>query len=81
MNWWSWKKRNPWHPPVRPQYAEKISEFEDERLSRTGVWLTINIQVMPNGGWCNWKHDIPEELRTEAKDALIALALVLQKQE
>jgi len=78
---WPWQRREPWHPIVRPQYAQKISEFEDERLSRTGIWLTINIQVMPNGGWCNWRHSIPEELRTEAKDALIALALALQDAE
>ncbi len=77
MNW-PFKRRKPWHPVVSPQYAQKISEFEDERLARTGKWLTINIQVMPHGAWCNWRHNVPEELRTEAKDALVALALALQ---
>jgi len=81
VNWWPWQKRKPWHPPVRPQYAQKISEFEDERLARTGTWLTINIQVMPHGAWCNWNHTIPPELKREAKDALVALALVLQAEE
>jgi len=78
---WPWQKRKSWHPVVRPQYAHKISEFEEERLARTGTWLTINVQVMPNGGWCNWRHNVPEELRAEAKDALIALALVLQNKK
>ncbi len=76
---WPWQKPEP--PIVRPAYAQKISEFESERLARTGRWLTIRIQVMPNGGWCNWNHDIPDELRNEAKEALISLALMLQNRE
>lgn len=78
---WPWKKSKPKPPVVRPQYAQKISEFENERLTRTGTWLTINIQVMPNGVWCNWNHEIPPELKREAKDALVALALMLQAEE
>ena len=76
---WPWRKKQPDAVlGVRPIYRKPITEFEAERLARTGKWLTIHIQVMPNGNWVNWRHDIPEELRVEAKDALIALALALQ---
>ena len=80
MNW-PWKKRKPWHPPVRPPSDRPITEFEERRLAEMGRWLTVQIQVMPHGTWCNWKHNVPEELRIEAKDALIALALALQAEE
>ena len=65
-------------PVVRPPSDRPITEFEIRRLEEKGVWLTIRIQVMPKGSWVNWKHDIPEELRIEAKDAIVALALELQ---
>ena len=78
---WPWQKREPWYPPVRPPSARPITEFEERRLADTGQWLTVQIQVMPHGSWCNWKHNVPEELRIEAKDALIALALALQNKE
>ncbi len=78
---WPWQKKQPdTDPPVvRPIYQKPITEFEAKRLIRKGKWLTIHIQVTPNGSWVNWRHDIPPELKKEAKDALIALALVLQK--
>ena len=76
---WPWQKNDPGPPIVRPEYVKPITEFEVERLTRTGKWLTIQLQVMPNGKWCNWKHDVPPELKREAKDALVALALELQK--
>lgn len=75
---WPWQKSQPEPPAVRPIYQKPITEFEAKRLIRTGKWLTIHIQVTPHGSWVNWRHDIPEELRVEAKDALVALALALQ---
>ena len=78
---WPWQKPNPWHPPVRPPSDRPITEFEERRLAEIGQWLTIQIQVMPHGSWVNWKHDIPEDLREEARDALAALCLKLQDKE
>ena len=65
-------------PVVRPPSARPITEFEIRRLENVGVWLNIQIQVTPKGSWVNWKHDIPEDLRVEARDALAALCLKLQ---
>ena len=65
-------------PVVRPPSDRPITEFEIRRLEEKGVWLTVRIQVMPKGSWCNWKHDVSEELREEARDALVALCLKLQ---
>lgn len=65
-------------PVVRPPADVPITELEARRLEERGVWLNIRIQVTPKGSWVNWKHDIPEELRQEARDALIALVLQLQ---
>lgn len=76
---WPWQKNDPESPVVRPIYQKPISALEAKRLIQKGKWLTIHIQVTPNGSWVNWRHDIPPELKKEAKDALIALALVLQK--
>lgn len=76
---WPWQKSDPEPPAVRPIYQKPITEFEAKRLARNGQWLTIQIQVMPNGKWTNWKHDVPPELKKEAKEALVALALELQK--
>lgn len=79
---WPWAKKwqagSEWPAVIRPPVDRPITEFEAERLTRVGKWLTIHIQVTSHGSWVNWKHDIPEELRVEAKDALIALALALQ---
>ncbi len=78
---WPWQKKQPDtdSPVVKPIYQKPITEFEAKRLAQTGRWLTIQIQVMPKGAWCNWKHDVPPELKKEAKEALVALALELQK--
>lgn len=67
-------------PVVRPPSKRPITELESWRLEERGVWLNIQIQVTPHGNWVNWKHNIPEELRTEARDALVALVLALQDQ-
>lgn len=79
MRWWPWQKRDLELRAVRPIYQKPITEFEAKRLAQTGRWLTIQIQVMPNGKWTNWKHNVPPELKKEAKEALVALALELQK--
>lgn len=76
---WPWQNRDRELLAVRPIYQKPITEFEAKRLAQTGRWLTIQIQVMPNGKWTNWKHDVPPELKKEAKEALVALALELQK--
>lgn len=65
-------------PVVRPPNKRPITELESRRLEERGRWLNIQIQVTPKGSWVNWKHDIPEDLRIEARDALIALAIKLQ---
>ena len=65
-------------PVVRPPTKRPITEFEIRRLEEKGVWISIQIQVTPKGSWVNWNHDIPEELRQEARDALVALVLQLQ---
>jgi len=78
---WPWQKFDPEPPIVRPVEKKPITEFEAHRLKQTGKWLTIQIQVTEKGQWTNWKHDVPPELKKEAKEALVALALVLQKDE
>lgn len=78
------KKRQPAcqaPPVVRPPSKTPISEFEAQLLHSKGVWLNIQIQVTPHGSWVNWKHNIPDHLRTEARDAIVALALKLQDDE
>lgn len=65
-------------PVVRPPTDRPITEFEERRLADKGQWLTVQIQVMPKGSWVNWHHDIPDDLRAEARDALVALCLKLQ---
>ena len=83
---WPWERRNrkasKKEPPVvRPPQERPITEFEAKLLEDKGVWLTVRVQVTKGGSWVNWKHDIPEELRVEAKDALVALCLELQDGE
>jgi len=78
---WPWENQESEAPAVRPKYKTPITEFEAKRLEQTGQWLTIQIQVTPNGQWTNWKHNIPPELKKEAKEALVSLALQLQDQE
>ena len=81
---WPWQKnpnKDSDSPAVRPVYKEPISEFDAHRLAQTGRWVTIKVQLMPNGRWTNWKHDIPPELKKEATQALIALVRVLQAEQ
>ncbi len=68
-------------PVVRPPVDRPITEIEAKRLHERGVWLSIQVQVTPHGSWVNWRHDIPEDLRKEARDALAALCLYLQDKD
>ena len=78
--WSSLNQRATDEPPpvVRPPTDRPITELESRRLEEHGQWFTIKVQVTPHGSWVNWHHDIPEELRNEARDALVALCLKLQ---
>ena len=77
-----WPHKGHEEPPVlRPQEDRPITEFEIKRLEQAGVWLTIRVQVTPRGSWVNWKHDIPEDLRKEAREALEALTRNLQDRD
>ena len=70
--WWSKKKK---------KEAPVITEFESARLESNGVWCRIDIRIMPNGKWFDYEHDIPNELKKTASQALQKMVYNLDKVE